>query len=223
VTSLRVLIPLGLGLAAGLLNFIALRSATAPLYVVVVRDNVKVGTELTDRMLDRLSVRADRELVKSAVPYEERGLVVGRRVNRPMQAGEIVFFSDVRIYGGEEIRDNLRPGEVSLTMIAKHSRIAPGLRIGDEVSIVVAERPGTASAGAIVSRVVGPFRLVGFGEHADPYLGGPGRLEPVRKVVVAAPVGRGGLLDSHANALERAAQSGDDGILAVEFYRLGKN
>src|SRR5262249_10135494 len=123
--ALRILIPLALGAAAGLINFFVMRSMTNTLDLVVVREEVRQVTELTDAMLDRESVGADVAIFRSAVPWSERGLLLRRRVNRTLGAREVVFFRDVR-GGGEEVRENLRSGEISLTVPVRLQRMAPG-------------------------------------------------------------------------------------------------
>jgi hypothetical protein len=223
--ALRIVIPLALGAVAGLINFFVMRSMTSTLDLVVVREEVRQGTELTDAMLDKEPVRADVALFRSAVPWSERGLLLRRRVNRTIGAREVVFFRDVR-GGGEEVRENLRPGEISLTVPVRLQRMAPGIQPGDEVAFLVlaAPRAGAPSGeDAQAARRVGPFRVLGMAELGDatrPLAYGE---EPLRKLVVAVPdPGPTGKLDAGARLLEEALRGRRaERVLAAEFYRQG--
>lgn len=220
MTARAILIPLALGLAAGLINFVVMRGATAPLELAAVKDDVKPGTELTEAMLEKVSVRADAKLFASAVPYSERGILIGARVGRALKAHEVVLFADVRQDFADDIRANLRAGEMGFTVPVRQNRITPSLKAGDEVGFLIVGDDATP-------RVVGPFRLVGFGERSDPFQGAAmGRLE-ARKVVVALPVAKEGDLDARVKALNDAIrQSGStektERVLGVEHYRAGK-
>ena len=141
MSALRVILPIVLGVVAALLNFVVLRGSIAPLELTTLRTEVKADTEITEDMLERLSVRADKEIFKSAVPYSERGLLLGRRVTRPISAGEVLLYADVHNLDEENIRLYLKPGETTLTIPVKSSRIAPGLRRGDSVGVLVSMRP----------------------------------------------------------------------------------
>ena len=72
-TVTTFLIPLGLGAVAAVLYLMAVRSATATVDLTVVKTDVKAGTPLTEEMLGRLLVRADRDVFRTAVRYEDRG------------------------------------------------------------------------------------------------------------------------------------------------------
>src|SRR5262249_2339584 len=144
---------------------------------VVLHEDAAAGTELTATMLGKVSVRADRALFRTAVPYSERGLLLNRRLNRALKAGEGVCFADVRNEGGEDVRANLRPGEASLTVAVRQGGMAPGIRAGDQVGFLLgpgeaAPRP-TGTTGVESGRLVGPFRVLGVGALSDPTLGVP--------------------------------------------------
>ncbi len=227
---LRIILPIVLGVLAGALNFMVLRGSTAPLELTVIKSDVKADTELTEEMLDRLPVRAEKDVFKSAVPYAERGLLLGRRVLRPLAAGEVVLYADVQNLEEENIRLFLKPGESTLTMPVKPARIAPGLRRGDEVGILVAKaasgaKPATLGAPAPMSRrILGPFRLLSLGAPVDPYRAiGLGESRMVMVAVTRTPDGQ---LDPKVAALDEAIAAGvapgsgpESGILAIEYYQ----
>ena len=228
---LRVVLPIVLGVLAGILNLMVLRGSSAPLEVAVVNTDVKADAELTEEMVKAMPVRADKELFKSAVPYAERGLLLGRRVVRPLSTGEVLLYADVHKLDEEDIRTYLKPGESTMTLPVKPTRIAPGLRRGDAVGVLVATRPAGGGATSMVPtsghsgrRMLGPFRLLSLGAAVDPYrsasLGEP------RMVVIALTRQADGRLDPSITALDEAIASGttpgnniDSGILAVEYYQ----
>jgi hypothetical protein len=220
MTALRVLIPIILGVVAGLINYLVMRSVTTTLDLVAVKDEVKLGTELTPEMFDKVSLRADAKIFRSAVPWSDRGMLVRRRVNRPLRAGEVVLFADVRHEGGEDVRRNLRPGEASLTAVVPQKRMPPGIRPPDEVTFILA--PST-EGGEVTGpgRLVGPFRVVGLGDLTDPSLTGRmPRDEGMRKVIVAIPATTP--LPPSARALEEALRGrSTERIVALELYRPG--
>jgi hypothetical protein len=227
---LRLVLPIVLGVMAAALNLLILRGNIAPLELTVIRSDTKAETELTDDMLDRVTVRADKEIFKSAVPYADRGLLLGRRVLRPLSAGEVILYADVHNLEEENIRLYLQPGESTLTMPVKPSRIAPGLRRGDEVGILVAKTasgvkpPMTGGPSTAGRRILGPFRLLSLGAPVDPYRAmGLGEMRMVMLAVTRTPDGR---LDPKVTALDEAIASGlapgggpESGILAVEYYQ----
>jgi hypothetical protein len=221
---LRIILPIVLGVVAGALNFMVLRGSTAPLELTVVRSNLPVDTELTEDMLERLQVRADRTMFKSAMPYSERGLLLGRRLRRPLEAGEILLYADLEKLDETNVRPYLKPGETTLTVPVPSSRIAPGLRRGDSIGVLVtrsAAVSSTKNAPGTTSRILGPFRLLHVGAAAGrPRMHGQ---EETRQVIVAVTPGKDGRLDPAVAAVQEAinaamSSNNSGNILAVELY-----
>ncbi len=220
MNKLAILIPIGLGLLAGVMNFLAVRSSIKPIELVSVNDTIRPGTPIAASMLVPISVRADQAILRSAIPWEQRGIVFERRVNRELGKGEILLFADVRQMDTDAVR-NLREGETSLTISVPESKIVPGLRISDDVMVVVAARGAeeedtTITKGQSV-RLVGPFRVVGLGDAPG---SGVSRDEP-RSIVLAVRVNNNGeLIDQSARDLENARpkRPGDRPlIIGLEF------
>jgi Flp pilus assembly protein CpaB len=225
MTALRVILPVFLGVLAAILNFVVLRGNTAPLELIVLRTDVKADSELTEDMLERLSVRADKEVFKSAAPFSERGLLLGRRVTRSINAGEILLYADLHNLDEENIRLYLKPGETTLTIPVKASRVAPGLRRGDSVGVLVGARAAMTAMKTMMpasstasSRILGPFRLLSLGTAVSD------RRE-TRLLVVAIKPGADGRVDASVTALQDAiaadlSSGGRDqnGVRSVEYY-----
>ncbi|HZV06365.1 MAG TPA: SAF domain-containing protein [Gemmataceae bacterium] len=230
MSALRIIVPVVLGVIAAILNFMVLRGSTAPLELTALRTDIKADTEITEDMLDRLQVRADKEIFKSAIPYSERGLLLGRRVTRPVSAGEVLLYADVHNLDEENIRLYLKPGETTLTIPVKSSRVAPSLRRGDSVGVLVSVRPMPEPTKTVtrppapITRMLGPFRLLSVGAPVDPYRGAG--LGDTRLLLVAIKPGPGGQIDPGVATLQEAiaagasgGNSGDGGVLAVEYYQ----
>lgn len=215
----RILVPLILAFAAGLLNFVVVNGLVAPLELLAVKEDVKVGTELREEMLERVYVRADRKLFASVVAYPDRGVVVGGRVARAIKAHEVLLFNDILLENSEDFRAALRPGEDTLTVAVRPSRIAPGLRAGDAIVFTMPAPPG---AGEIGLRRIGPFRFLGFGERPDQFQAAAFNRDETRKVVVANPAKLGDELARSIQMMQEAvklalADSKLDPGLAVEY------
>lgn len=220
MNSYRVIIPVALGLAGAAANFLAVRSATATAEIVVASRALDEGSELRPEHLTKVVVRADEALEVATVSADRLGDVVGRRLNRPLRAGEVLFYRDVGDLA-DEVRANLLPGESTLTVLVPKERIALKLRGGDHVGFRLrgdqpakGNAPKPAAAPAPV-RLVGPFRLVAIGKpHESKRSDGP------KAVVVAVNLADTKQADQ-ARAVEEAlrADPREERILTVEQYR----
>src|SRR5262245_23143148 len=126
------MVPIVLGVIAGAIYLVAIRSGTKTIELVGVNQNMRAGDDLTDDVLVRVSVRADRTILRSAIRWEDRGLLIGRRVNRSLVEGELILFTDVRQAVGDTSA-NLKSDERSRTVSVPQVRVVPGLRVGDSV------------------------------------------------------------------------------------------
>jgi hypothetical protein len=233
MNALRVVLPIVLGIAAAVLNFMVLRGSTAPLELTAVRLEVKAGTELNEDMLERVSVRADQQIFKSAVPHAERGLLLGRRVTRSLNAGEVVLYTDMHKLDEENISLYLKPGESTLTVPVKSSRIAKGLERGASVGILVAMRPAggmklpVSGSAPLARQMLGPFRLLSRGTPTDPSRSAS--LGDVQMAIVAVMRMSDGRLNPEVAALDEAIAATmspgggyEGGVLAIEYYQPAK-
>lgn len=216
MNKLAILIPIGLGIAAGVMNFLAVRSSIKPIELVAVNDTVKAGSPITASMLVPVSLRADKEILRSAIPWEQRGLILGRKINREIIKNELILFTDVRLTESD-VKQNLRDSEASLTVAVNASKVVPGVRIGDEVVVLIqgkSDDEESPIAGKFGVRVVGPFRVIGFGEPT-----GSGQNE-ARVIVLAVKLKNGEIVDQGARDLEEATRGrrGDKSpVLGVEY------
>jgi len=217
--SLGWLVPVVLGVVAGGIYLIAIRSGTKTIELVGVSQNLRAGAELTDDVMVRVSVRADKAIFRSAVRWEDRGLLVARRVGRSLVEGELVLFADVR-QSANDASINLNPGETSRTVAVAQNRIVPGLRVSDNVVFLVLGDGAEAEAEPVPDkkgrrpvshdREIGPFRVVGLSDRSE--LSGR---EELRQVVVAVKKDGSGL------PAEKAARDAlDDAISGARGQRI---
>jgi len=181
---IRVVIPLLLGLAAGIVNFVVVRGLATPKELVAAASELKAGAEITNvndgNQLVKFTVRTEhKELFKSAVPWERRGDLLHGRLTRDVTSGEAVLFTDVRAEGTDNIQSQLKPDEQSYTFRVLQSRIVTGLKIGDSVLIVNYDE-GTDSE---IRKPIGPYRVVGMTSSTV----GSSSADEFRKISVAVP------------------------------------
>jgi|GEM_PF-2000125 len=193
MSVLRILIPIALGLTAGVINFLVLRGSTAPVALTVMTKEVRQGSEITEELLEKIEVRADRKVFRSAVPWGERGILLRRRSTRSIGAGEVILYSDVRPEL-DLVTQNFQAGdERSETFSVRHSRLPPGLKAGDNILIFIAggevgtlAQPAPAFNNTFTT--VGPVRVVGMTERSEPFGGiGMSTDNEVRRIAVAIP------------------------------------
>ena len=219
MNSVRLLVPVALAVLAGGINFVVIKKSTTTLDLVVVKEKVKAGTPLTEDMLGKLSLRADAAVFRTAVPYADRGILLGRQLTRELTEGEAVLYADVRSHL-DDVRPLLRPGESSLTLTLKAGRIATGIRPGDEVMFLIGVQRGTSDSTGKGARLVGPFRVLALADRAERGTSSTGPDEP-RKLIVAVPFAADGRLDATGQQLEEAARGNAPTLQAVEFFRPG--
>ena len=215
--SLGWMVPIVLGVIAGAIYLVAVRSGTKTIELVGASQNMRAGADITDDVLVRVSVRADRAILRSAIRWEDRGLLIGRRVNRSLVEGELILFTDVRQAVGDTSA-NLKSDERSRTVSVPQVRVVPGLRVGDSVVFLAVGDPGDVEpdsgtdkkARRPPEREIGPFRVVGLSERSE----GGGRDEQ-RQVVVAVK------LPGSGTPAERAARDAlDDALTGARGQRI---
>ena len=93
--TMRLLIPLSLAVAAAVVNYLAIKSATRPVEFVQVTRSLKAGESFSHANLAKLELPAGfKELEKTAIPFKDRGVLEGKPAPRSFQAGDIVFQRD---------------------------------------------------------------------------------------------------------------------------------
>lgn len=201
MTFKSLMIPLALGLAAGVINFMVISGTVKPMEFIALKEKTKAGTLLTEQMFTKVAIRGDRKLLSSVYPWSQRGQLEHYRLTRDMEADELILIYDTRRDSADEIRMNLKPGEDAYTVLVRSHHITPSLKPGDEVSFMaLTEAKGVPEA-------LGPFRLLGMGARSDPQsLLAQGRQEQ-RQVVVAIPAKRSTEIEEAFKKLTDAVQA----------------
>jgi hypothetical protein len=157
-------IPLGLGLAAGLVNWQVLNSRTKAVALTRVTVPLEVGDRIDVEMLEAVDVPAAfAPLIETAVPFADRGAVIQQRAHRKYRRGDLVLWQDVGS-GGTPL--DLRPGEDALLVSLDGVTLDVDLlTIGNYLSFRIPPPTGDAAAGPSAAQPVwiGPFRLVSIG------------------------------------------------------------
>lgn len=165
--TLKLLIPLGLGVAAACLNWWALENKIAPVNYVKVKEGIRAGERFREDNLDKLAFRGDEgSLKETAVPYRHRAVLYNTPSLRDLKKGDLVLWRD--------IHPHLETGEDQLPISLEgvsvvHPRL---LAVGNEVVFVIdreaskSTKTGSSSTESNNSparsdfRYIGPFRIV---------------------------------------------------------------
>jgi hypothetical protein len=164
--TLKLVIPLILGLIAGLFNFLALKSAVQEVSFVKASREIEIGETFDEGSVEELPMMAKyaETLKDSAVLYQDLGLLSGQRTTRTIQAGDIIFYRDTESLQGE-LYDFREGDKAALPVSLEGVTTPPKMRVGDHVELKIPVSP-TSSDGAS-SRWIGPFRLVSVGEEVS--------------------------------------------------------
>lgn len=171
--SLKFLIAAGLGLAAAALNWFAMSTGSDALQFVRVTEDLEVGDAFTSGNLAPLEIPAAfASLRDTAIPFDDRGVLLQRRATRKFMAGDIVFWRDMQLQGPEF---ELRAGEDVLLVSLADTQVAPGLlRVGSWVSLRFELEPAAYDAEReppteeSQATWVGPFRVASVGSAVTP-------------------------------------------------------
>ena len=153
----KLLIPIAIGVAAALVNSMILAARTAPVEFVRVSQDVPVGTPFTDANLEVIEFPGQeaRQLDRTAVPWAEKGVLLGRTAVRDLLGGDLVFYRDFDVRGAQI---NLYAGEVARSLSLSGMNVSEEvLTIGNDLHVrLEAEEEETADW-------YGPCRLVAVG------------------------------------------------------------
>lgn len=173
----KLLIPIGLGVLAFGLNWMAVQPQMGRDFVTVNQD-VALDKELTESQLAQFKIVGQEfdHLKQTLVPWEERTALLGLPVRRDLKKGDVVLWQDVRYLSADFLpaADEL-PLHISLEGVDYEPSL---LKVGNQVGIVVPVSPkvqatgdGTISAAVLNAELnaqfeeLGPFRILSIGER----------------------------------------------------------
>jgi hypothetical protein len=161
--TLKLVIPLILGLIAGMFNFMSLKSTVQEESFVKATREIEIGETFDGTSVEELPLMSKyaESLKNTAVLYKDLGLLSGQRATRTIHAGDIIFYRDTESLQGE-IYD-FRKGDVAALPVSLEGvTTLPKMRVGDRVELKI---PVETTEGGVSSRWIGPFRLVSVGEE----------------------------------------------------------
>jgi hypothetical protein len=161
--TLKLVIPLVLGLIAGMFNFLALKSSVQEVSFVKATREIPIGETFDEGSVEELPLMSKyaESLKNTAVLYKDLGLLSGQRATRTIQAGDIIFYRDTESLQGE-IYDFRDGDTAALPVSLEGVTTPPKMRVGDRVELKI---PVENGEGAPTSRWIGPFRLVSVGQE----------------------------------------------------------
>ncbi|MBX7103817.1 MAG: hypothetical protein K1X57_07035 [Gemmataceae bacterium] len=151
MNAYRWLIPLGLGLVAGVSHYFVLKGATRTVAVLVAADNLKPGELLTEDRATIITIRLDGppQYLDSHIPVDGRHSFFEFPLRRAIGKGEPILRADVAVTAQ---RIDLRDGESPVRLAVGHSsRLPEKLDVGMSLKLRHSH-----------SGVHGPYRLLGI-------------------------------------------------------------
>jgi len=173
----KLLLPIGLGLAAFAVSYMTSGTPTGPTSVklAAAAADIKAGQVISEEMVTSVSAPGGSAVGKSAVPYAERGvLLVGQIAKRAVPKGEMFLFDDISTDSPELLEAALQPGEVAVQVPLGDIKCPAGLlQLNAQIGFVVVNRPPAAGLESLspfkgqAPRLLGPFRIVNIGGRTN--------------------------------------------------------
>jgi hypothetical protein len=174
----KLLLPIGLGLAAFAVSYMTSGTTTGPTSVklAAAAADIKAGQVISEEMVTSVSAPGGSAVGKSAVPYAERGvLLVGQTAKRSVPKGEMLLFEDVSTDSPELSASDLLPGEVAVQVPLGDIKCPAGLlQLNAQIGFVVVNRPPAPGLESLSPfkgnqppRLLGPFRIVNIGGRTN--------------------------------------------------------
>lgn len=158
--TLKLAIPLGLGLAAAVVNMMVLQAGTTSVKFIKIKEQYEVaeGDPFTDEALEVLEYPGNDagSLVDSAILWDNRSVLWDRPALRDLSAGDIVLYRDFPLQGDTL---QLEKGESSQLVKLGEINIPPGiLQINCKLDFLIQFNDESPTW-------IGPFRLVSVGDR----------------------------------------------------------
>lgn len=124
----RLSLPIGLGLIAGVLNWTATSAKLRPLVCVGITGSLERGASFREEQLAPVEIRGDlQQLREVAIPWDDRALLYGRQTPRDFSDGDLLLWRDATPLPKEIVAEQ---GEVlihvslgSITMVPDFIRV----------------------------------------------------------------------------------------------------
>ena len=169
----KLLIPLGLGVLAFVLNWMAVQPQLGREFVTV-NEDAPVDKPLDESQLTPFKiVGSDFDtLKKTLVPWEERAAILDLPIRRDLRNGDFVFWQDVRYLSADFLPG---PDEIALHVSLEGVDYEPSLlKVGNQIGLVVplapqAKETSPSDPANVPAELnarfeeVGPFRILSVG------------------------------------------------------------
>lgn len=209
-------LPIALGLVAAGMNMAASSSRHTPFDCVALDHDLDNEAAIQEKDLVKVSVSGDfDELSGSFLGWNDRALLYGRTLPRPLKKGDVLLLRDAKPH------ENLLPvqqGEQPMSVSIGQMTVVPEfIQVGQYVSFFVGKEKdetlefdsGFQGQDDRVASRIGPFRVLAVGTRTTVMAEGKKRNE--RTLTIAARTSSDGELDRHSDSL-LAALKGFDGI-----------
>ena len=173
--TLKLLIPVGLGIVAAIINFIVLSSSTAEVTFAVASEDIPIGASF-DGKVDKVGIPKNNASglleKKVAIQYKNSGVLRGQKAStRELKKGDLILYSDFDIRDNNSI-DYRKNNEVARTIQLDGNQIFAS-NIGDRIWFEIPKysRVTTDSNDVNVFRMegipekIGPYRIIGIGSQ----------------------------------------------------------
>jgi hypothetical protein len=118
----KLVLPIGLGIVAGVMHYRVLVPKLTPHAYVQVNRDLNPGDRLGDDCLTPIEMPGEfTRLAKTLVPWEHRKVLAGCHVTRELHKGDVVFYSDTSDYVL-----SIRPNEVAHAVELSQGMVTPG-------------------------------------------------------------------------------------------------
>lgn len=127
------ILPILLGIAAGVLNFIALRGEVNE--YVIAKNEIQVGDAFKESQFEKVTVRGK---IHGAIPWADNAVLNGLFAPRQINKGEYIFRQDILRKSIEPI--SVKPDEVVITVSLDGVKFEEKLiRIGQRIGFAIRE------------------------------------------------------------------------------------
>ena len=156
--TLKLVIPIVLGLIAAAFNFLALKTSVKEVSFVQSAHNIEVGEIFDEGDVKKLTILAQHSenLRNSAILYQDLGLLSGQVATRSIKSGDIIFYRDTEGLVGE-LYDFRKDDQAALPVSLRDITTPPKMRVGDYVELKI---PAPRNSPDESPQWIGPFRLV---------------------------------------------------------------
>lgn len=170
--TIKLLIPIVLGIAAAVVNYMVLSKSYEQVQFVVTTGVIEKGDSFSGKIETKgVPSGLAGSLANVAIPAKSQGLLSGQKATRDLQPGDLILYRDTTINGSPpmDFRDDR---EVAKPVPLDGNRLG-GASVGDHAWFTIpgfeASKSSTGRNVAYTgnSQKLGPFRIIALGQQMD--------------------------------------------------------